>query len=259
MADIEYDSALPMRGNVTDGSTTYAENTLLVMAGIDSVNSKYEGISVDASGRQLVVGAIAEGTGAAGNPVLTGGKYTLNGIAAVDTTDAVTLALDAKGRTICVGQIADGSNVDATAFPVLIAGADAAGKVQTLLTTGAGALVVNVGGGTTDSVTFDTELLTKDNPLEVVKLGGAATITRVIVSGSGLMKVELQWGETDSEVTNAVQFNSTANPNVEFVFPNGLDIAVTDSIKVTCTNLENKASPASDFTGYGTIYNEVSV
>ena len=82
---------------------------------------------------------------------------------------------------------------------------------------------------------------------------GSDHLLSVEASGSGLMKVELFFGTTSSEALFDVKFNSTANPNVEFNLRD-LDIASTQSILVKCTNLEEAGSPASDFSGYVTIW-----
>jgi len=72
------------------------------------------------------------------------------------------------------------------------------------------------------------------------------------------LEVELYHGTTASETLFAVKFNSTANPNVEFEFPEGVEVDNTETIYVECTNLENQASPASDFDGYATMFKETS-
>lgn len=79
------------------------------------------------------------------------------------------------------------------------------------------------------------------------------TLSHIDVAGSGLMKVELLFGTTSSETVFAVKYNSTAEPNVPFDLK-GKVIASTETIIVRCTNLENAASPASDFDGHATIY-----
>ncbi len=74
---------------------------------------------VDAYGRALVVGAVAENTLAAGNPVLVGGRYDVPA-RTLDNGDAGALAIDVAGRAQIVGAAAeDGA---ATGNPVLIGG-----------------------------------------------------------------------------------------------------------------------------------------
>lgn len=253
MAD--YDSALPVRGNVEDGAAVYTQNTVLIVGGSDGSN--YQQLNVDTAGRQLVVGAADDDSAVAGAPVLFAGKYEATPDA-VDDGDAVTLALDAYGRVIAVGQVADGSNIDANAFPVLMAGQDGT-DVQSLLTDSSGRLLVVVGGGRKDTVTYASVNLVKDTPTVVHSIVGPTTITMAQCAGSGLMKVEYQWGVTASEETMKVKFNSTAFPNVDAEFPNGLDIASGETFQMLVTNLENAASPTSDFDGYGTIHEETLV
>jgi hypothetical protein len=102
---------------------------------------------------------------------------------------------------------------------------------------------------------YATANLVKDTPTSVNTYSpGAGTdyLLSIRVSGSGLMKVEILYGTTSSEAVIDVKFNSTANPNVEFDMKE-LPIASTQTVIVRCTNLENSASPTSDFSGYATI------
>jgi len=255
---VDYDSALPVRGNVQDADSVYAENTLLVTAGV-SLDGKYRGMNVDSEGRQLVIGPVADGADTEGYPLLGGGLFETNGGSAVATGKNTSLALDAFGRTICVGQVADGSAIIANANPVLIAGQDGT-NVQTLLTDTSGRLIVNVGGGTKAGTFFNNANLVKDSPTLIKTIAGPAVVKRVYASGSGLAKFEILVGVTSSEALEFVQFNSTANPNVVFEFTeDGLTIPTGSSIVVQGTNLENRASPASDFDGYATIVTEVGI
>ena len=254
MAD--YDSALPIRGNVEDGASIYSQNTVLITGGSDGTN--YQQLNVDTTGALNVVGRVADGVAIEGDPLANGGLFETDGGSAVDSGDITYLALDAYGRTICVGQTADGDTIDANAFPVLMAGQDGT-DVQTLLTDTSGRLIVNVGGGTEAGITYGTANLVKDTATEVVSASDLI-VKRIYVSGSGLMKVEIFEGETASETVQFVQFNSTANPNVVFDFTSdGWKIIGANTIIVKCTNLENGASPSSDFSGYGTIVEEVGV
>lgn len=261
MADLDYDSALPVRGNVVDGDSIYAENTMLITGGKDAVNDKWVQLRVDATGKLEVVGAGEDGDAVVGMPVIAGGVFETDGGAAVDTGDATRLALDAYGRVICVGQVADGSTYISNAFPVVVAGVDTDGKVENLLTDTAGRLIVNVGGGTKSGIVFNSLNLVKDTPTAIVSLAGGANgqnVSKLYASGSGLCKFELMYGTTGSEDVIGVQFNSTANPNVVWDFTaDNMNIATGSTIKVRGTNLENRASPASDYTGYGTIVTEV--
>ena len=105
-----------------------------------------------------------------------------------------------------------------------------------------------------NSNTFASVNLVKDTPTTLVTDSGPIVVRKIVASGSGLMKVDVQWGTTGGETTKIVGFNSTSNPNVDIAFVDGADISGTETIKVVCTNLENSASPASDFAGYVTIF-----
>ena len=254
MAD--YDSALPVRGNVEDGASIYSQNTVLITGGSDGTN--YQQLNVDTSGALNVVGRVADGEAITGDPLTTGGLFETGGGSAVDSGDITHLALDAYGRIIAVGQVADGDTIDANAFPVLMAGQDGT-NVQSLLTDTSGRLIVNVGGGTEAGIHYGTANLVKDTATAVVTVSDMI-VKRIYVTGSGLMKVEIFEGETASEAVVFVAFNSTANPNVLFDFTSdGWKILAANSLIVKCTNLENAASPTSDFAGYGTIVEEVGI
>jgi dipeptidyl aminopeptidase/acylaminoacyl peptidase len=71
--------------------------------------------------------------------------------------------------------------------------------------------------------------------------GTTLTLQQVVASASGKMKIEIKIGPTGSEVTKAVLFNSTANPNVAYTFAAPQAIADTESILVIRTNKDNQA------------------
>ena len=102
---------------------------------------------------------------------------------------------------------------------------------------------------------YGTANLVKDTLTTLVSYSpgsGTDYLKEIIVSGSGLMKVEVLFGVTSSESVILVGFNSTSEPNVKFDMHN-LNIASSQTVIVKATNLENASSPASDFSGYATI------
>jgi len=253
----DYDSAQPVRGNVEDGASIYTQNTVLITGGSDGTN--YQQLNVDTSGAVNVVGRVNDGEAITGDPLTTGALFETDGGSAVDSGDITYLASDAWGRIINVGQNADGSAYDVNAYPIVNAGVDSAGNVQILLTDTSGRLIVNVGGGTEAGETYASANLVKDTVTDVVTESDVI-VKRIYVTGSGLMKVEIFEGVTASEVVKYVAFNSTSNPNVLFEWTeDGWLIPAINSIIVKCTNLENAASPTSDFDGYGTIVYEVGI
>lgn len=66
---------------------------------------------------------------------------------------------------------------------------------------------------------------------------------KVLASGSGKMKVEVQVGPVAGLATKAVGFSSTSNPNIELTFdpPIEVDDASTGTIRVIRTNREGSA------------------
>jgi hypothetical protein len=153
------------------------------------------------------------------------------------------------------GSVKTGEAINADNTSVIVAGSDGSNYFD-LKTDGTGVLLVNAGGGVSNTMTFDSDLLVKGTPNPILSAAGPIVVKKVYVSGSGLMKVEVQTGVTASETTKAVFFNSAANPNVVVEFDDGLDIATGSSVVVLCSNLETRASPGSDFTAYGTIVKE---
>ncbi len=218
---VDYDSALPMRGAITDGLAVDATTTGIPIVGTDGSN--YQFLSTDSSG---VLNT---------NATITWNNA--NKVVVTDGTDDLQIVVD--GATA-------GTN------GVHILGTDGT-NAQILKTDTAGSLFVNTGGSPDDTVNYATANLVKDTATTTATIAGVVTVAKVIASGSGLMKVEVKYGTTASEAVIAVLFNSTANPNIEFEFPKGLLVASGETILLSCTNLENAASPASDFSGYGSI------
>ena len=138
----------------------------------------------------------------------------------------------------------------------MILGEDGAGNAQYISTDSAGRINVNIGGGLYNTVSNGTANLVKDTPTSVYSEAGGYVLRKIYVAGSGLMKIDVKYGTTGAEVSKIVKFNSTANPNIEVEFPDGLSVIGSETIKVVCTNLENAASPASDFTGYASFIKE---
>lgn len=83
----------------------------VLIGGDDGTNA--QSIAVDTSGRLTIVGAAADGAAAAGNPVLMAGS---------DGSNAETILVDSTGRQVIIGAAADGAAV--TGNPVLIGGSD---------------------------------------------------------------------------------------------------------------------------------------
>lgn len=78
---------------------------------------------------------------------------------------------------------------------------------------------------------------------DYVVTGTTFLLKRVIATGSGAMKIEVQAGPSASLVTVAVAFNSTATPNMDIVFDPPLEVPVTGTgtVRVIRTNRDNQA------------------
>jgi len=285
MAD--YDSALPVRGNVIDGATVYSQNTCLVVAGTDGSN--YQAMSVDSSGQielahdvntNPVFAKITDGTdevdvvndgdsGVAKGFAVFGYDGTNMQILSTDNNGQVQTAHDVNTNPI-FGVVTDGTDDlsvlnDGDTFSgetgLLIMGQDGT-NVQAIKTNTAGQLQVEVvsGFGTTEIYDGGSANLVKDTPTTIHSYSpasGTEYITGFHVSGSGHMKVQVKYGVTGSEVLKFTYFNGTAHPNIIVHLPEPIDLASTDTILIEGTNLENAASPASDFDGYATIIGHV--
>jgi hypothetical protein len=78
----------------------------VIMGGSDGANARY--VSVDSSGRQVMVGAAASGAAVAGNPVLIGGS---------DGANARSITVDTNGRIVAVSPTASNFNATVTQGP----------------------------------------------------------------------------------------------------------------------------------------------
>jgi len=231
----DYESALPVRGNLQDGDAYVSTTQGLLILGQNGT-SNYQAVSVDANGElQVDILSIAAGSNLIG-------KVTIN-----DGTTDLTVALD-------------GSASPTNNSGIMILGEDGSGNAQYIRTDTDGKVfvIVDQEAHETDSFTYNTANLIKNTATTVVSYtpaGSTAYITGFLISGSGYMKAEVQWGTTGSETTKIVLFNSTANPNIIYNFPDKttLNLATTETFIIKCTNLEHAASPASDFNGYATI------
>jgi len=275
MAD--YDSSLPVRTHEVVGSTVDSNTPLFLVGGTDGSN--YQALSTDSSGvlntnttlswddtNKVYVwdGTTDLAIAIDGSAAKTNGLQILG----TDGTNAQILSTDASGVLNTSDNWLDTNKVVITDgtddLEIVVDGATAGTKgvhilgtdgtnAQILRTDTSGSLYVNTSGAPDDTITYGTANLVKSTATSVVSKAGVATVAGISASGSGLMKVEVKYGTTGSEAVIAVLFNSTANPNIVFDFPNGLSVASGETILLSCTNLERAASPASDFSGYGSI------
>jgi hypothetical protein len=177
-----------------------APPTALQMGGTDGTNLR--AILTDASGRQEVVGAAANGAAVAGNPVLIAGS---------DGANARTVLTDASGRPEVVGAAASGSA--AVGNPVLTAGIDGSGNARTLLTDATGRLIMIAEKAGTSAVTrvatsnasasllastatrLGATIVNESTHKLYIKLGAAASVTSytVILAANGYYEVPFDY------------------------------------------------------------------
>lgn len=253
MAD--YDSALPVRTQLVDGAPIDSTQDLFLIGGTDGSN--YQALSTDSSGALNVNASL---TWDDTNKVfITDGTEDL----AINADGSINAnsTLQAGTNDIGIVHLTDGT----TELDVAVDGSAAkTNGIQILGSDGVNSHVLSVDSNgflnvNTDSpsgantITYGSALAVKDTPITVVSQAGASIVTGIQASGSGLMKVEVKYGITGSEITTLVLYNSTANPNVDYRFPKGFEIASGSTMLINVTNLERKPSTGSDFTAHGTI------
>ena len=178
------------------------------------------------------------------------GNVSAGTLRVVLASDQPVVSIDDNGGSLTV----DAVNLDIRDLTHVSDSVQIGDGTDLLAVNSDGSINVVVAGGTPVN-DFATAVIVKDTPATVNSYSpsaGTDHILRIDVSGSGFMKVDIKFGTTSSEASILVAFNSTANPNVSFELRD-LDILSTETILVECTNLENNASPASDFSAYATI------
>jgi len=170
------------------------------------------------------------------------------------TADRIALSILDDG-TNRLNVLNDGDAYGAGTGGILVLGQNGTTDYQALKVDSAGALYVNTGVVGTMAEAAGTANLVKDTPTTVVTHTPAANeeILGITYGGSGKAQVDVYYGTTSSEVRKHTFYTSASNPNIIYTFPAELALTTADTIYVQVTNLELKASPASDFDGYATI------
>lgn len=212
----------------------------VLIAGQDGTN--VQSIFTDTTGRQVIVGAAADGGAVAGNPVLIAGS---------DGTNAETLLTDSSGRLNIVGAAADGAAVAGN--PVLVAGSDGT-NTQTISTDTNGyvnvnATVVETSTGTVAYYATVTSVANNTTGTITYTTSGGVTffLKTIIASASaGPCKIEVDYGAGPTTV--AVGFITDAVPVLQLQFAQPIVIPASTAVNVKITN---RAGPAQDV--YATI------
>ena len=170
------------------------------------------------------------------------------------TLDRIALSILDDG-TNRLNILNDGDAYGAGTGGLLVMGQNGTTDYQALKVDSLGALYVNTGVVGSIAETAGTTNLVKDTPTTVVTHTPAANeeILGITYGGSGKAQVDIYYGTTSSEVRKHTFYTSASNPNIIYTFPAELALTTADTIYVSVTNLETKASPASDFDGYATI------
>lgn len=81
---------------------------------------------------------------------------------------------------------------------------------------------------------------TDDHAVEVTA-AKVLTVSKVMASASGKIKMVMATGSSGTETDILVMFNSTASPNIIYEFFEDLNVAAEDWVVLTITNLDNQA------------------
>lgn len=238
---------------VDDSAFTVGTDRLLAIGGIatsDLVDAGDVGAFSMTLARELKTST--DIVSVAGTAVdVNAGNVSAGTLRVVLATDQAVISIDDNGSSLTV----DAVNLDIRDLAHASDSVSIGDGTDTLEVNADGSINVNLTDSTDPLWDYASANLVKDAATTVNSYSpsaGTDFIQEIRASGSGLMKVELLFGITASEAVIDVRFNSTSNPNVEFDMLN-LNIASTETVIIRCTNLENSASPASDFSGYGTI------
>jgi hypothetical protein len=203
-----------------------------MVGGTDGTNLR--AFSVDTSGRQIVIGAAADGAAVTGNPVLMGGQ---------DGTNAQSILTDTTGRQVMVGAAADGAAV--TGNPILIGGQDGT-NAQSMLTdttgrpvvVGAGAAGAPVGGilstqvpdttgsGTLNALNTTASIALAGNAGAALQLSSGTLIGTIVpeisYDGGTTWSISLFQDPTNSTYSSSITFSASNGANAQtIVVPNG--------------------------------------
>lgn len=266
MAD--FDSHLPVRGTSVDLQVGVADsadvridpakeggNLLSIKTNTDKLDVNLSTRLADATFTARI-NTLGQKTMANSTPVV---------LASDQTSIPVTIAGNQAVNLAQVGGVAValGQTTMSASIPVTIASNQTALDVNNAKVAGT-ATSVNTGNADAGTqrvviasnqpaipVTFTPATLTnsfKYNTAAAVAAGASNThsyspaspekINQIVVAASGQMKVEVQFGTTGAEATIFVGFITTGNPTLVIPFPDMLEIASTQTIKIIRTNRE---------------------
>lgn len=104
--------------------------------------------------------------------------------------------------------------------------------------------VVSGLGGATEVLDFKqataVAAAANDTHTYTITSGKTLSLQHIQATGSGKIKVEISLGTIGSEVLKIVLFNSTANPNVDYVFQAPQNMPDTQDVVVKITNLDKQ-------------------
>lgn len=266
MAD--FDSHLPVRGTSVDLQVGLADsadvriNPAKEDGNLASIKTNTDKLDVNLSTRLADatftsrINTLGQKTMANSTPVVLASDQTAIPVT-ISGNQAVNLA-QVGGVAVALGQTTMSASI-----PVTIASNQSDLNVNNAKVSGT-AISVNTGNADAGTqrvviasnqpaipVTFTPTTLTntfKYNTAAAVAAGASSThsynpavtekINQIVASASGQMKVEVQFGTTGAEATIFVGFITTGNPTLVIPFPDPLEIASTQTIKIIRTNRE---------------------
>ena len=284
-----YDSLVnyePSTSGVTAHLRTYAGvHASLVVA----TDITYTAVAVGAIGDTISIVYTGTGVAGSETVAVTGtGPWTITvdlapaSSTATQVVAAITSSVPASALVTAAVVAGHGTNVQA-----LFSAAPLAGGIDAILSDDAALLnrVTSITNGTKTSLDVSLQdstgaAFTNVNPLPVtvtnaiagtevfvyqtnanVTKNNTSTATHPVTSGktmqlqkvygtsAGKAKFEVLWGTTGSETVRIVGFNSTANPNWEYVFQAPQLLLDTQSVKVRVTNLDGTTDLYSNIEG----------
>lgn len=206
----------------------------------------------------------AANTAANGWPVKpTDGTNSQVFTAAGEATVSVTQPLPAGTNNIGKVELTDGTNtaavlatgeVKVAVTQPLPAGSNNIGVVNAHISdatgtafSGSNPLPVTISGATTGDEVLDFKQASAvaanatDTHTYTITAGKTLTLQHIQATGSGKIKVEIKLGTIGAEALKVVLFNSTSNPNVDYVFAAPQQLDDTMDVVVIVHNLDKQS------------------
>lgn len=224
-------------------TTSDADRAMALVGGLEGNTARP--LLLDASGRQIVVGAAADGAAVTGNPVLVAGQ---------DGTNAQSILTDTSGRQRIIGAAASGAAV--AGDPVRVAGSDGTDTRDVLTDTAGRPRIVGAGAAGAAVV---------GDPVRVA--GSDGTNARDLLTDTAGRPQVVLYGSNGKPVTWQTNASTTSDADRAMAITGGLDnntarpFAVTGDgrLLISSTAPTPPASTSVKRVAYGTVANSATV